>query len=179
LQLSHILKRAYRSNNRFSEDRPRRSKGARSLFDSKQKQSADSEPVSRPLKRQPTPKQPGPSLFDELFREEKENRRNIQRDRELEKLPAFDWVDEAEQRPVRPERREERLNDHRFPGLRPDLHHPFRIARYDPSPDQDVSVLVLQCLSKTLEQSDFYRLSPKGEHIEGWTSGITNSKFIY
>jgi hypothetical protein len=37
---------------------------------------------------------------------------------------------------------------------------------------QEASVLVLNCAGKTLEESDFFRLSPKGEHIEGWTSGI-------
>lgn len=37
---------------------------------------------------------------------------------------------------------------------------------------RDASVLVLSNASKNLAESDFLRLSPKGEHIEGWTSGI-------
>lgn len=34
------------------------------------------------------------------------------------------------------------------------------------------TVLVISCASRTLSLSDFIRLSPRGEHIEGWTSGI-------
>lgn len=34
------------------------------------------------------------------------------------------------------------------------------------------TVLVFSCASRTLALSDFIRLSPQGEHIEGWTSGI-------
>ncbi|KAI9731090.1 MAG: hypothetical protein M1818_007947 [Claussenomyces sp. TS43310] len=37
---------------------------------------------------------------------------------------------------------------------------------------RDASVLILSNASKNLAESDFLRLSPKGEHIEGWTSGI-------
>ena len=42
---------------------------------------------------------------------------------------------------------------------------------------REASVLILNCASKTLEESDFFRLSPKGEHIEGWTSGIIKSVY--
>jgi len=34
------------------------------------------------------------------------------------------------------------------------------------------SVVLLNCASKTLEESDFFRVSPRGEHIEGWTRSI-------
>lgn len=37
---------------------------------------------------------------------------------------------------------------------------------------QDASVLVLTNASKNLSLSDFLRLSPKGQHIDGWASGI-------
>lgn len=37
---------------------------------------------------------------------------------------------------------------------------------------QDASVLVLTSASKNLSLSDFLRLSPKGQHIDGWASGI-------
>jgi hypothetical protein len=37
---------------------------------------------------------------------------------------------------------------------------------------QDASVLVLANASKNLSLSDFLRLSPKGQHIDGWASGI-------
>ncbi len=36
----------------------------------------------------------------------------------------------------------------------------------------NVAVLILSCASRTLAMSDFIRLSPRGEHIEGWTSGL-------
>jgi hypothetical protein len=41
---------------------------------------------------------------------------------------------------------------------------------------QDASVLVLSNASKSLALSDFLRLSPKGEHIDGWASGIIKGK---
>jgi hypothetical protein len=47
--------------------------------------------------------------------------------------------------------------------------HQFREYR-------DVHVLVLSNASKSLSLSDFLRLSPKGEHIDGWASGIIKGK---
>ena len=41
---------------------------------------------------------------------------------------------------------------------------------------RDVHVLVLSNASKSLSLSDFLRLSPKGEHIDGWASGIIKGK---
>ena len=38
-------------------------------------------------------------------------------------------------------------------------------------------VLVIHRASKTLEETDFYRMSPKGRHIEGWTNGIVKSRY--
>jgi hypothetical protein len=38
--------------------------------------------------------------------------------------------------------------------------------------------LLISCLSKTLEETDFFRLGPKGDHIENWTSGITRGESI-
>lgn len=42
---------------------------------------------------------------------------------------------------------------------------------------QDAHVLVLSNASKSLALSDFLRLSPKGEHIDGWASGIIKGKY--
>lgn len=47
--------------------------------------------------------------------------------------------------------------------------HQFREYR-------DAHVLVLSNASKSLAPSDFLRLSPKGEHIDGWASGIIKGK---
>ena len=44
--------------------------------------------------------------------------------------------------------------------------------------DQKPTVLLLSALTKTLEESDFFRLSPRGEHIEGWTSGIIKGMLL-
>jgi hypothetical protein len=41
---------------------------------------------------------------------------------------------------------------------------------------RDAHVLVLSNASKSLSLSDFLRLSPKGEHIDGWASGIIKGK---
>lgn len=41
---------------------------------------------------------------------------------------------------------------------------------------KDAHVLVLSNASKSLALSDFLRLSPKGEHIDGWASGIIKGK---
>jgi hypothetical protein len=46
-------------------------------------------------------------------------------------------------------------------------HDPHRFREI-----RNVSVLVLSNASKSLSLSDFLRLSPKGEHIDGWASGI-------
>jgi hypothetical protein len=41
---------------------------------------------------------------------------------------------------------------------------------------RDTSVLALSNASKSLSLSDFLRLSPQGEHIDGWASGIIKGK---
>ena len=57
--------------------------------------------------------------------------------------------------------------------------HPDHQKRTSPAIDPHTlrqrlaaTVLVIECASPTLSLSDFIRLSPRGEHIEGWTSGI-------
>jgi len=111
------------------------------------------------------------SLFDQLFPEESENKKNVGqkeeklppfkwntgplfRDRELEPPPTIDpWLDSHDREPT-------------------DAGHNLRTPRVTKTQRLKARVLVLNCASKTLEESDFYRVSPKGEHIEGWTSGI-------
>jgi hypothetical protein len=39
------------------------------------------------------------------------------------------------------------------------------------------AVLLIAALPKNLEESDFFYLSPKGEHIEGWRSGLIKGIF--
>jgi hypothetical protein len=39
-------------------------------------------------------------------------------------------------------------------------------------------LLILNACSTNLEESDFFRLGPRGEHIEGWTSGIVKGTIL-
>lgn len=130
-------------------------------------------------KKIPTPKKARPSLFEELFPEEKLTPALSQITRE-EKLPAFEWLDNLKTVPELPlvKRHGRKI----WPGdaswSAGQLPEPSRTHRMRDTDGEEQrepgeqSVLVLNCASKTLEESDFFRLSPKGEHLEGWTSGI-------
>ena len=112
------------------------------------------------------------SLFDELFPEEK-NQRQRQREAEetLERLPAFKWNSEIKVGPrAETERGKRRNSFHDIPRRREymPLKEPNEGAR-----GVKPAVLLLRAVSKNLEESDFFRLGPKGGHIEGWTTGIT------
>jgi len=48
--------------------------------------------------------------------------------------------------------------------------------QHQSSEHENAHVLVLSNASKSLSLSDFLRLSPKGEHIDGWASGIIKGK---
>jgi hypothetical protein len=132
------------------------------------------------------------SLFDELFPEESQARSKREKaaEKRLDKLPAFKWnstnsalsaIDgrewEREERRVKhktmpqqeePVREEQvqypptRLNIQR---LRDDLGREAGAVTLP-------SLLVLNACSKNLEESDFFRLGSRGEHIQGWASGI-------
>ncbi|KAF8862577.1 hypothetical protein BDZ45DRAFT_799068 [Acephala macrosclerotiorum] len=130
------------------------------------------------------------SLFDELFPEERHTRTPEQRlaEQRLDKLPAFNWTPEISIDSYEEERQMEPKQDrfHRIPERHPlnpaaisTRHTPASgspLVRYGRGENQALSggesVLVLNACSKTLEESDFFRLSPKGQHIEGWKSGL-------
>lgn len=114
------------------------------------------------------------SLFDQLFPEEK-GKDNSGRESNGA-LPPFQWDEGFGSR-----REEIRKQDGRG------QHKPYSTAgqkklfkeQVTPLANQswerrkgNVSVLILNCASKTLEESDFFRVSPRGEHIEGWTRSI-------
>lgn len=44
-----------------------------------------------------------------------------------------------------------------------------KVASSDAYKHRKTAVLVLQCASKSLVESDFRRIAPKGMHIDGWT----------
>ncbi|TAQ87138.1 hypothetical protein B7494_g4522 [Chlorociboria aeruginascens] len=114
----------------------------------------------------------GPSLFDELFPEEKKIQ-PAQKSLNIDKLPAFDFVDpkswvgkEKDGVPMTLSRSLQSISDQGLNRYRENRYREDQLVR------REASVLVLNGASKNLEESDFFRLSPKGEHIEGWTSGI-------
>jgi len=58
-----------------------------------------------------------------------------------------------------------------FTEIDPDLRHAERSAQ--DFTEGGKTVLVINSVSRSLVESDFYRLSPQGQHMEGWTSGLT------
>lgn len=115
-------------------------------------------------------KRPAPSLFEELFPEDVyASRRKTKPARNLGKLPAFDWRSTiASPGPKTFDGASKATNPLRLKGLRND---PAFVKAQEVIGRQP-AVLLMSALPKTLEESDFYRLSPKGEHIEGWSNGL-------
>jgi len=125
------------------------------------------------------------SLFEELFPEESktqsraaDRREEAERREQSERLPAFQWWETGQKDTIehvdkdaglskKDKRSKKKLQESRYPSLRRTEEGGSRNwAKQEPS------VLILNSATKTLEESDFFRLGPKGEHIEGWTSGI-------
>jgi hypothetical protein len=139
---------------------------------------------------------PGPaktsalSLFEELFPEESEAKQRAEERREkLGRLPAFDWKrttprDDVKQAAERKKLQEEfkSLPSQTSNGLRVEPQQARYLSEREAEEGErrrrrEASVLVLNSGMKTLEESDFFRLGPRGEHIEGWTSGIIKGLF--
>ena len=123
------------------------------------------------------------SLFEELFPEEQEKRP----EKELDKLPAFEWHNELRPRigndweRDRLDKRDQFRSILKPSGPAPELlgsRYAVQLAQDKKKQRREASVLVLNAVTKTLEESDFFRLSPKGEHIEGWTSGIIKGTMV-
>jgi hypothetical protein len=144
-------------------------------------------PRPKPAERKTAPQQ-SLSLFEELFPEELKIRSEAIRLAEdrLEKLPAFAWELNTEFEETVKVDREKKREKHRVIPKREDTRSISRndgfitLAQHVQTQRQDAvkdhrhepSVVVLSGVSKTLEESDFFRLGPRGNHIEGWTSGI-------
>ncbi|ESZ94189.1 hypothetical protein SBOR_5415 [Sclerotinia borealis F-4128] len=119
---------------------------------------------------------PPTSLFEELFPEERlppskprSARLKPRPPLRFPKLPTFDWMSNIEifdEEEVQRRAAEKERKDWNIVGKERGWE------AEDAQQRREASVLILNCASKTLEESDFYRLSPRGEHIEGWTSGI-------
>jgi len=163
---------------------------------------ASSRPVSpeyNPIEPQSTPftshSRPEPlSLFEELFPEESKIKRGAVRQAEirLERLPAFKWKVDERAHPSWEDRDEGREKQRAIPK-RQDTRPIHEKTRYTSlageaqtqgqsttlTERREPSVVIMDGLSKTLEESDFFRVGPKGNHIEGWTSGILRGMFAY
>jgi hypothetical protein len=118
------------------------------------------------------------SLFEELFPEDTKESTRKEKERKSDKLPSFAWQMERQ--------REKR----RQKALRPQTSRSIPLYKENaPSPlestvdlrkqRREASVLVLNCAPSSLAESDFFRLGPKGNHIQGWTSGIIKGNVIH
>ncbi|KAB8290430.1 hypothetical protein EYC80_010862 [Monilinia laxa] len=130
------------------------------------------------------PLKPPTSLFEELFPEEKDKSHtpsyalpSVRHKHKppppsqppFSKISPFDWTTNIEifsEAEVQRRAAEKERKDWNIVGKERGKEEEDAAQR------REASVLILNCASKTLEESDFFRLSPKGEHIEGWTSGI-------
>lgn len=150
--------------------------------------------------RKATPKKtkareiPPSSLFDHLFPEESHTKSPKQRMAEhmLDRLPAFEWTPEINIGD-RVEKQVKQNVYNQMPRLDPRRNNATTFSnKYTAvskartsqemtgknmieeewASKSEKGVLVLQACSKTLEESDFFRISPKGQHIEGWKSGL-------
>jgi hypothetical protein len=111
------------------------------------------------------------SLFEELFPGESKPPENVQKPANAlrnsrgplrdELLRDFDWAISKDPRGSRDPAASARTDEDGYRERR------------------DASVLILTNASKNLSLSDFLRLSPKGEHIDGWASGIIKGKLKY
>ncbi|KAH7317641.1 hypothetical protein BKA65DRAFT_541676 [Rhexocercosporidium sp. MPI-PUGE-AT-0058] len=148
---------------------------------------APKEVETQSMDQEPQAESEGLSLYEELFPEEalaRQTREKKARER-LEKLPAFNWAVETTELDMQERKQEEARKQTRekfqtIPGLKFGRRTVQERTVLSAKQEQDesstsrrrASVLVLQACSKTLEESDFYRVGPKGNHIESWTNGI-------
>ncbi|TVY30305.1 hypothetical protein LHYA1_G001626 [Lachnellula hyalina] len=129
------------------------------------------------------------SLFEELFPEEGEAKKKAEERKEKPgRLPAFDWnktiSGDGNENNVKLERERLQKEFRNLPSQTPVALSGNSLRAEDPQPGylsekeaedgergrrREASVLVLNSATKTLEESDFFRVGPRGEHIEGWT----------
>jgi hypothetical protein len=138
------------------------------------------------------------SLFDELFPEESQTRSKREKaaERKLDKLPAFRWNSAPTATDRRERKRDERrLKHEKIPRRespileeqalntpmilnKVDIQHPQHDLELEQEAATLPSLLVLNGCSKNLEESDFFRLGSRGEHIQGWASGIIKGMIL-
>lgn len=122
------------------------------------------------------------SLFDELFPEElikQEKARQRRAVVNVETLPIFNWT------PMKYNRRNSSQQSfNSLYGIKKESKSEMAITTATTTTNeqrngteyydfhQNTSTLCLSGCSTSLEESDFFRLGSKGEHIEAWTNGI-------
>lgn len=137
------------------------------------------------------------SLYDELFPDkmQKETPRDQKlAELRLDKLPAFNWIpgidiadsgqrmkatEGASEHPL-PQggpRKRKVVTPSNKPSDMRNSQETSEESITDVMDTKGLGLLVLNACSDTLEESDFFRISSKGRHIEGWKSGLLKSMF--
>jgi hypothetical protein len=132
--------------------------------------------------------QPTLSLFEELFPEDSKESQNVERPPKIiDKVRnPVRRVESVKETKLTESPTPYRLVKHVALRDNPSLlssdaqQEPARTTEVDQHQFReykDAHVLVLSNASRSLALSDFLRLSPKGEHIDGWASGIIKGKY--
>ncbi|RKF55632.1 hypothetical protein OnM2_088014 [Erysiphe neolycopersici] len=122
------------------------------------------------------------SLFDELFPEEllkQERSRQRRAIVNVETLPIFNWTPMKNKRKKLPLQSFNSLQATNEENKNKDDDTSTVFATNEKTNrtlhslfHEDMSILCLTGCSNSLEESDFFRIGSKGEHIETWTNGI-------
>jgi hypothetical protein len=115
------------------------------------------------------------TLFEELFPEETKYVTTSANTKLSDKLPSFAW--QMDRQKIRQRQKALRMETSRSVPLYTDDISPSLESSVDVRKQRrEASVVVLNCAPGTLAESDFFRLGPKGNHIQGWTKGIIKGK---
>jgi hypothetical protein len=118
------------------------------------------------------------TLFEELFPDETKHTTTKKKRAQSDKLLSFDWQMDRQKERQR-QRALRKPHSRSVPPYEDDIPRSPKSTVDDRKRRREASVLVLNCAPGTLAESDFFRLGPKGNHIQGWTSGIIKGKEIY
>lgn len=105
--------------------------------------------------RRGVPPSPDLSLLEELFPEEVQRKRNRSRAKELQHIPRLPLSTLTEE-------------THEGPNLVRGGKYLEAFVERDSSRQWNISVLVIRRASRSLIESDFRRVAPKGQHIDDW-----------
>lgn len=112
------------------------------------------------------------SLFEEMFPEETQRRTTVQDQSEL----RFSGVGTVSRGAGFPSLEDVRLAASSLPKELHRIPHSEEEKKKRQPGDGTSEVLILSAASRTLEESDFLRMNPRGSHIEGWARNIMKGK---